>query len=206
MDVVSGLENNHQAQVTQGSLVLEETSVKEKAAVSAGAGALLAVGMVHSGGSQDDNSSESSQLKDTPEKLQAMCDWWDKRSKRDWSHLQSRVAALKKEVAGQALGPGPKNTKTAVGGTLSSPNRELMHNLRRFQSEQARLGVTHRESVGLLETSKEVEEDSGEEEGKEGSEVEVTVLDSEEEDSVGEGTEEESVVASVVLESEKECR
>ena len=71
LGVVSGLEHNHRAQV-RGSLVLEEVSVKEKATVCAGAGAPLAVGMVHGGGSQDDNSSESSQLKEPPEKLPAM--------------------------------------------------------------------------------------------------------------------------------------
>ena len=91
-----------------------------------------AVGMVHSGGSQDDNFSESSQLKDPPEKLQAMSDWWDK---RDWCEFQSRVV---EEVAPCA--PGPKNTETAVGGTFSSPNRELMADLRCFQSEKSRPG------------------------------------------------------------------
>ena len=60
----------------------------------------------------------------------------------------------------------PKNTKTAVGGTFSSPNRELMADLRRFQSEQARPGVSHRKSVELIENSEKVEKDSKEEEGK----------------------------------------
>ena len=56
-----------------------------------------------------------------------------------------------------------------------------------FQSEQSRLGVSPRKSVQLMEPSEEVEGASGEEEGKEESEAEVTVLDCEEVDSVGEG-------------------
>ena len=145
-----------------------------------GDAAALEVGLVHSGGAQDDNSSETSQLKDPPPELQAMSDWWDK---RDWGEFQNRVIASKK-VTHRA--PGPNNTKTAMGGTFSSPNRELMADLRRFQSEQSRLGVLHRKSVQLMEPSEEVEEASGEEEGKEESEVEVTVLEGEGEDSVGE--------------------
>jgi hypothetical protein len=55
-----------------------------------------------------------------------------------------------------------------------------------------------------MEASEEVEEDSGEEEGKQECDVEMIVIDSEEEDSVGEVGEEECVMASVVLESDKE--
>jgi hypothetical protein len=55
-----------------------------------------------------------------------------------------------------------------------------------------------------MEASEEVEEDSGGEEGKQESDVEMIVVESEEEDSVGEGGEEESVMASVVIESDKE--
>jgi len=79
-----------------------------------------------------------------------------------------------------------------------------MKDLRRFQSEQARLGLSHRKSVELMEASEEVDEDSRWEEGNQESEVEVTVLDSDKEDSVVEGGEEESVVAVVVLEGDKE--
>ena len=86
--------------------------MKEKAAVVAnlpglGGAAALAVGMVHCGGAPDNNSSESSQLKDPPE-LQGMSDWWDK---IDWREFQSRVVASKKVAP---CAPGPKNTKTAM--------------------------------------------------------------------------------------------
>ena len=72
--------------------------MKEKAAVVAnlpclGGAAAHAVGMVHSGGDQYDNSSESPQLKDPPERLQAMSDWCDQ---RDWGDFKRRVDASKK--------------------------------------------------------------------------------------------------------------
>ena len=62
--------------------------------------------MVHSGGDQDDNSSESPQLKDPPDQLQAMVDWWDK---RDWGDFKRRVDASKKVAPPGAA--RPKKTK-----------------------------------------------------------------------------------------------
>jgi hypothetical protein len=173
-----------------GSLVLEKVYVREKATAvanlpSLGGTPATPASMVHVGGDQDDNSSESPQLKDPPEQMQALDDWW------------------KKSVP-------PHRKACPMGVAVSGPTRvELMKDLRRFQrerfqSEQARLGASPRKSVELMEASEEVEEDSGEEEGKQECDVEMIVLDSEEEDSVGEVGEEECVMASVVLESDKE--
>jgi hypothetical protein len=141
----------------RGSLVLEKVSIREKAAAvanlpSLGGTPAPPASMVHVGGDQDDNSSESPQLKEPPEQLQAMDDWWNK-------------------IVPPHRAAGPREIRAAVGGTFSGPNRELMKDLRRFQSErfqseQARLGASPRKSVELMEASEEVEEDSGEEEGK----------------------------------------
>ncbi len=179
----------------RGSLVLGKVSIREKAAAvanlpSLGGTPTPPASIVHVCADQDDNSSDSPQLKEPPEQLQAVDDWF-------------------KKVAPPHCAAGPRQTKAAVGGTFSGPNRELLKDLRRFQSErfqseQARLGASPRKSVELMEASQELEEDSGGEEGKQESDVEMIVLGSEEEDSVGEGGEEESVMALVVLESDKE--
>jgi hypothetical protein len=190
-----GAEAGYNPQV-RGSLVLEKVSIREKAAAVANLPSLGGTpeppaSIVHVCADQDDkNSSHYPQLKEPPEQLQAMDDWC-------------------KKVAPPHRAAGPRETKAAVGGTFSGPNRELMKDLRRFESEhfkseQARLGASPRKSVELMEASEEVEEDSGVEEGKQESDVELIVINSEEEDSVGEGGEEESVMASVVLESDKE--
>ena len=136
-----------------GSLVLEKVYIREKATSVAnlpsfgGTPATTPASMVHVGGDQDDNSSESPQLKEPPEQLQAMDDWW-------------------KKIVPPHRAAGPREIRAAVGGTFSGPNRELMKDLRRFQSErfqseQARLGASPRKSVELMEASEEVEEDSG---------------------------------------------
>ena len=130
-----------------GSLVLEKVYVREKATAvanlpSLGGTPATPASMVHVGGDQDDNSSESPQLKDPPEQMQALDDWW------------------KKSVP-------PHRKACPMGVAVSGPTRvELMKDLRRFQrerfqSEQARLGASPRKSVELMEASEEVEEDSG---------------------------------------------
>ncbi len=168
----------------RGFLVLDRVSIREKTAAvanlpSLGGTPAPPASMVHVGGDQDDNSSESPHLKEPPEQLQAVDDWW-------------------KKVVPPHRAAGPRETKAAMGGTFSGPNRELMKDLRRFQSErfqseQARLGASPRKSVELMESSEEVEEDSGGEEGKQESDVEMIVLESEEENSVGGGGEKKRV-------------
>jgi len=99
------------SQQVRRSLVLEEVSLREKSAVVAnlsglGGASAPPAAMVHGGADQDDNYSESPQLKDPPERLQAMSDWWDK---RDWVDFKRRVDASKKVAPPCAAGPKKQN-------------------------------------------------------------------------------------------------
>jgi hypothetical protein len=134
----------------RGSLVLGKVSIREK---------------------------DSPQLKEPPERLQAVDDWY-------------------KKVALPHRAAGPRETQAAVGGTFSGTNREMLNELRRFQTERFQY---HQDR--LLASLRKSEE---EEEGKQESDVEVVVLGSEEEDGVGEGGEEEIVMALEVLDSDNE--
>jgi hypothetical protein len=134
----------------RGSLVLGKVSIREK---------------------------DSPQLKEPPERLQAVDDCY-------------------KKVALPHRASGPRETQAAVGGTFSGTNREMLNELRRFQTE--RFQYHQDRLVASLRKSEE------EEEGKQESDVEVVVWGSEEEDGVGEGGEEEIVMALVVLDSDKE--
>ena len=125
-----GTEAGYNPQV-RGSLVLEKVSIREKAAAvanlpSLGGTPAPLTSIVHVCADQDDNSSDFPQLKEPPEQLQALDDWY-------------------KKVTPPHRASGPRQTKAAVGGTFSGPNCELMKGLRRFQrfqSEQTRLGAS----------------------------------------------------------------
>jgi len=166
----------------RGSYVLGKVSIREKAAAvanlpSSGGTPTPPASMLHVYADQDDNSSDSPHLKEPPEQLD---DWY-------------------KKVAPPHCAARARHTKAAVGGTFSSPNRELLKDLRRFQadhfqSEQARLGASPTKSVQLMKASQELEKDSGGKEGQQEGDVEVILLGSDEEDSVGEGGEQESYV------------